>query len=146
MYGAVLDANVYVSAIIRPEGPPGEIIERFVRDRAFDLVLSGAIAEEVLRALAYPKVRKCIRRKIDPTLWFENIFLLARVVPGEYKVSGVSRDPDDDKCLAAAVEGRCQYAVTGDPDLLVLEHHDDVQIVSPKTFLDLLRASRPAST
>jgi putative PIN family toxin of toxin-antitoxin system len=55
---AVLDANVYVSAYLRPEGAPGQIIERFLRDAAFELVVSAEIAAEVLHALAYPKVRK----------------------------------------------------------------------------------------
>lgn len=58
MLRAVLDANVYVSALVRPEGPPGQIIERFLRSAAFEIVLSPAIVEEVLEALAYPKARR----------------------------------------------------------------------------------------
>jgi predicted nucleic acid-binding protein len=63
---AVLDANVYVSAYVRPEGPPGQIVERFLRDAAFELVLSENIADEVLRALTYPKVRKSARTNVEP--------------------------------------------------------------------------------
>jgi predicted nucleic acid-binding protein len=37
---AVLDANVYISAAIRPEGPPGQIIESFLQDSAFELIVS----------------------------------------------------------------------------------------------------------
>jgi predicted nucleic acid-binding protein len=29
---AVLDANVYVSAAVRPQGPPGQIVDRLLRD------------------------------------------------------------------------------------------------------------------
>ena len=54
MIRAVLDANVYV----RAEGSPGQILERFLRNGAFDIVLSPPIVDEVLRALNYPKVRK----------------------------------------------------------------------------------------
>jgi predicted nucleic acid-binding protein len=50
---AALDANVYISALLRPEGPPGRIIERFLRKVAFDIVLSPTIVDEVLRAFAY---------------------------------------------------------------------------------------------
>jgi predicted nucleic acid-binding protein len=51
---AVLDANVYVSAAIRPEGPPGLVIRRLLDAAAFEAVLSPAIVAEGLRALAYP--------------------------------------------------------------------------------------------
>ena len=83
MLRAVLDANVYVSAAVRPEGPPGRIIERFLRGGAFEVVLSPAVADEVLRALAYPKVRKFIRGDLEPELWFEDIAVLADLVASE---------------------------------------------------------------
>jgi uncharacterized protein len=91
----VLDANVYVSAIIRPEGPPGRVIERFLRDSAFEIVLSPAIAEETLRALTNAKVRKLVRGIVDPQLWFEDIVLLAEFVAGDDEMSAASVDPDD---------------------------------------------------
>jgi putative PIN family toxin of toxin-antitoxin system len=133
-----LDANVYVSAIIRPEGPPGRLVARFLRDSAFEVVLSPAIVEETLRALAYPKVRKYFRGSVDPQLWFEDIVLLAELVAGDYAMSGTSADPDDDKYLAAALEGSATLVVTSDPDLLALEEHRGVRIVNPRMFLGLL--------
>jgi len=134
----VLDANVYVSAIIRPEGPPGRVIERFLRDAAFEIVLSPAIVEETLRALTYAKVQKYVRGTVDPQLWFEDIVLLAELVAGDDEMRAASADPDDDKYLAAALEGRATRVVTGDPDLLVLKEHQGVRIVNPRAFLGLL--------
>jgi uncharacterized protein len=134
----VLDANVYVSAAIRPQGPPGQILERFLRDSAFEIVLSPAIIEEVLRALTYPKVRKYVRGNVDAITWFEAIVVVADLVAGEYALHGVSDDPDDDKYIAAAVEGRASFIVTGDPDLLAIKEHAGVRIVSPRRFLDAL--------
>jgi len=138
----VIDANVYVSAYIRPEGAPGQIIERFLRDAAFEIVLSAEIVEEVLQALAYPKVRKLVRTKIEPELWFEDIVVLAQLVPGEYRMSGVSDDPDDDKYIAAAVEGRAVLVVSGDPDLIEVGEYEGVRIITPRVFLDLLGSPR----
>ena len=80
MLRAVLDANVYVSAFVRPEGPPGRIIERLLRNSTFEVVLSAAIVDEVLQALAYPKVLKSARTKVEPDLWFEDIVMLAEFV------------------------------------------------------------------
>ena len=137
---AVLEANVFVSAAIHPGGPPGRIIERFLRQDGFTLVLSEAIVEEVLRALEFPKVRRYVRRDLDPALWFEDLVVLAELVPGTDPVSGVSKDPDDDKYLAAAVEGRASFVVTGDPHLLTVGEYEGVRIITPRAFLNLLSA------
>lgn len=139
MLRAVLDANVYVSAVIRPEGPPGQVLGRFLRDASFDIILTPAIIDETLRALAYPKVRKHLRAEIDAAAWFEAIVILADLTAGDYAVQGVSSDPDDDKYVAAAVEGRAAFVVTGDPDLLRVGQHGGVRIVSPRAFLDALK-------
>ena len=138
MLRVVLDANVFVSAYIRPEGPPGQILERFVRDGAFEVVLTEPIVEEVLQSLAYPKVHKAARSKTDPELWFEDIVVLSQLVAGDVHVPSLSTDPDDDKYVAAAIEGRAEFVVTGDPDLLNLREHEDIRILPPRAFLDLL--------
>ena len=139
---AVLDANVYVSAVLNPDGPPGHIIQHFLNDAAFEIVLSSAIVEEVLRALGYSKVRKFIRADIEPELWFEDIVVLADMVAGEFGISGVCEDAEDDKYLAAALEGRAAFVVTGDQDFLALKEYESVRIVTPRAFLDLLGAER----
>ena len=141
MLRVVLDANIYVSAYIRPEGPPGQFIERFLRHAAFDVVLSAEIVDETLRALAYPKVRKTVRTKVEPELWFEDLLVLAQLIGGESRISGVSQDPDDDKYIAAAIEGRAVFVVSGDPDLLRVGEHQGVRIITPRAFLDLLGPS-----
>jgi putative PIN family toxin of toxin-antitoxin system len=135
---AVLDANVYVSAAGRAEGPPGQIIERFLRGGAFEIVLSQAIVDDVLRALNYPKVRKSIRPGLDAELWFEDIVVLSHLVAGGHEVAGVSTDRDDDKYIAAAIEGRARFVVGGDSDLLDVKEHEGIRFVSPRAFLDLL--------
>lgn len=137
MLRAVLDANVYISAIIQPAGTPGRLVERFLRDAIFEVVLSPAIVDEVLRAMAYPKVRKLLRGA-DAQLWFEDLVVLADLVAGAQRFSGVCKDPDDDKYVAAALEGRAAYVVTGDRAFLALREHAGVEIVTPRTFLDLL--------
>jgi putative PIN family toxin of toxin-antitoxin system len=135
---AVLDANVFVSAYLRPEGTPGQLVERFLRDAAFELVLSPGVAAETLHSLAYPKIRKAARSRTDSELWFEDIFVLAEMVPGEHEVARVSADPDDDKYVAAAIEGRAAFVVSGDPHLLDIGEHQGVRFVTPRAFLDLL--------
>jgi predicted nucleic acid-binding protein len=56
------------------------------------------------------------------------------VVSGRPRV-GASRDPEDDKFLAAAVQAHAGYVVTGDKDLLDLKALRGVRIVKPVYFL-----------
>ena len=140
MIRAVLDANVFVSAAIHPDGPPGRIIEQFLRTDAFTLVLSEAIVDEIMRALAYRKVRLYMRPGLDPGLWMEDLVVLAEFVSDPSQVSGVSKDPDDDKYLAAAIAGRAPLVVSGDPHLLTVGEYEGVRIVTPRAFLNLLHA------
>ena len=92
----------------------------------------------MIAALSYPKVQKAARSTVKPELWFEDVVVLSQLVPGDVEIPRLSDDPDDDKYIAAAVEGRATLVVTGDPDLLDLGMHEGVRIVSPRTFLDLL--------
>jgi predicted nucleic acid-binding protein len=72
---------------------------------------------------------------IDPELWFEDIVVLSHLVAGEQDLAGASKDPDDDKYIATAIEGRARFVVAGDSDLLDLKEYDGIRIVSPRVFL-----------
>ena len=77
---------------------------------------------------------------LDPELRFEDIVVLSQLVAGEHKFAGASKDPDDDKYIAAAIEGRARFVGAGVSDLLDLKEYDGIRIVSPRVFLDLLVA------
>lgn len=49
----------------------------------------------------------------------------------------ICRDPDDDAVLALAVEASCEFIVTGDKDLLALDGHEGIRIMTPRAFADL---------
>ena len=138
MVRAVLDANVLLSALIRPQGPPGRILRRLLEDRAFALVTSPTILAEVRRALDYPRVRKYIvGSDEDLDLWVASLGLVAEPVEGSLRLR-VAEDPDDDKYIAAAVEGFAQFVITGDAYLLTLKGYEGIRIVTPRAFLGLL--------
>jgi uncharacterized protein len=134
----VLDANVFVSAYINPDGTPGQIVQSFLRDGSFELVLSEPIIAEVLEALAYPKVLKAARSKIDVALWFEDLVVLSKLLGDDFEVPRLSTDPDDDEYIACAVAGRATFIVTGDPDLLTVRQHEGLRIVTTRSFLDVI--------
>ena len=60
---------------------------------------------------------------------------LAEVVVPTRAVRVVAADPDDDRVLEAAVEGRAHYIVSGDRHLLELKGFEGIRIVSVAQFL-----------
>ncbi len=138
MLRAVLDTNVIVSALIRPEGPPGQVLARLVDD-AFVLVLSPALVDELRHSLRRPRVRKYVDlpgREIEARI--AQLETLADPVAGKLQLKVAVRDPGDLMVLAAVVEGRADHVVTGDADLLTLGEHQGIAIVTPRAFLDFL--------
>jgi putative PIN family toxin of toxin-antitoxin system len=88
---ALLDANVLISAAIRPSGPPGRIIAALLT-QSFDLILSPGIIEEVEIALALPKIRKYLREPQEAPRWLADIVALADLVQDTGNITGVCRD------------------------------------------------------
>ena len=53
------------------------------------------------------------------------------------EIINICRDPKDDKILALALNGKADYIITGDQDLLVLKLFESVQIITIDEFLNL---------
>jgi putative PIN family toxin of toxin-antitoxin system len=134
----VLDTNVVVSATLIRGGNEDRILRAWQRG-AFDLVLSPPILEEIGRALLYEKLQRFQWMSEEEIVSFlEALSQESILVPGDTALK-VSRDPADDKFLAAAIEGRAQYVVSGDRDLLTVKAYRGIGIVRPAAFLEILR-------
>jgi len=136
---AVLDTNVFVSALISPKGPPAAIL-RALRSERFTLVSSPPINEEIIEVLTRPYIRD--RYGLADRIFDVSFILweLAEVVI-DFPEAKVCSDSDNDKFLATAVAGGADYLVTGDvADLLRLHRYKDVSIVSPREFMSVLKS------
>jgi putative PIN family toxin of toxin-antitoxin system len=134
----VLDTNVIVSGLIRPQGPPGMLLAMLVEEEAFEMILSSEMLAELQEAVRYPKVRDRISLS-DEDLDLRVAMLDTLTIPVEPKeLSGVADDPKDDKVIAAALEGRAEFVVTGDSGLLALGEHREIRFITPREFLELL--------
>ena len=135
---ALLDANVLISAAIRPSGTPGLIISALLERQAFELVLSPSLVAEAEGALKLPKLRRYLHDPNEAILFLADLAALADLANDTGRAKGVCRDPEDDAVLAAAVEGRAEIIVTGDDDLLALQEYQGIEIMTPRAFLTLL--------
>ena len=87
---------------------------------------------------------RCPRIKVKYRLDDETIeaFLGLAALRGErvmpVRQVHVCRDPDDDRVIEAALAGDARYVVTGDEDLLTLQHFEGLLFITPRDFLALL--------
>ena len=143
MLRIVLDANVFISAAIRPSGPPGQILAALFGQQAFALVLTPTIVAEVKRAFRSKRLQRFIADPVQAQRFLADAQAVADLVEDTGRVLGACRDPDDDFILAAALEGRAQVIATGDADLLALLEYAGVAIASPRAVVKLLKHTHP---
>lgn len=141
MLRAVLDTNVLASAFIRPQGPSGRILRRFLEEKAFELVLSTSILAEFRRVLLYPRIRKELAATDDELeIRVAALGVLADLAEGDLDLKVVKDDPEDDKYVIAALLGRADVIVSGDHHLLELGEYQGVRLLKPRQFLEILKA------
>jgi putative PIN family toxin of toxin-antitoxin system len=137
---AVVDANVLISSVISHLGASRRVFNAWIGG-SFDLITSPGILEEVSRRLAHPRI--AVRYSItdeDRVAIIRLLMSRGMMTPGVLKVS-ITRDPTDDKIIAAAIEAGAAYIVTGDKDLLDLREHEGIAIVTPAQFVEALAAA-----
>ncbi len=130
MIRAVLDSNVYISAVLFG-GNPRAILQLAER-RVVTCFTSMHIVEEIEGTLESKFQWNETRiRRLGRRAW-----RAARLVETHIRLSDCA-DPDDNRILECALSARADFIVTGDRHLLVLNPYRDIQIVRPREFLDL---------
>ena len=126
----VIDTNVVASGIVFG-GKPERLLELAIKNDVEMCVSPQILAEydEIIARLSakYPNRTIAISLK-DLT---DNALLVS---PSQTVT--VCRDPDDNKFIECAMEGKCLYIVSGDNDLLDLRSYADVEIVTVAEFFE----------
>ena len=139
MIKVVLDTNVVVSAYLVPAGKPAEILS-LARKGKLHIFLSREIVDEIKQTLLSPKLKKIHRNTPNQIgLFIRTFSKVATVTPGKKSVDFIKDDPDDNKILACALEGRVDYIVSGDHHLTDLKSFQSISIVNPHMFLQVMR-------
>lgn len=135
MIRVVLDANQYVSTVLKPASNPARIF-KLATDGRIELFVSQSILSEIERVLFYPKLIKLHKYSPNEIRQFlEEIANSAVITPGKMSLSVIKNDPTDNKYLECAVEGKADFIVSGDHHLTDLKSYRGVAIVNPTEFL-----------
>ena len=132
---AVLDANLLVSYLLTGGETLSHIMQHWERG-AFIYLISPSMEAELREVVKRPRLAR--RMSADPQALLDAIENDAEWIPGELLLIGVCRDPKDEIFISCAVEAGADYLVSGDADLLDMGSYGDVQMISPRAFLEIV--------
>jgi len=125
----VLDTNILISAF-GWEGNSRELL-RQVMNQEHECILSVKIIKELKRVLDYPKFKFTNEQKKK---FLEIVLQFSTVIDTKIELD-VCDDKNDNMFLECALEGKADYIITGDDDLLRLKKFNNITIINVKEFL-----------
>lgn len=131
MLKAVIDTNVFVSSFFG--GLPRQIIDLWKKGEIV-LCLSQSIIEEYLGTLNRLGLEDEDEIKRLTRLFAEGYNAIFTSKTPDIRV--VKDDPDDDKFIACAVALESKMIVSGDKHLLQAKKYIDIEILSPREFMN----------
>lgn len=127
----VIDTNVIISGIFWP-GNSKQILN-LVRRRKFVYLASQSMLSELRDVLTRPsKSFHLDQNEVEKVMGVVNS--LTEVVSAQNHVN-VCRDDDDNRVLECAIDGKANFIVSGDRDLLDLKQFQGIRIISVADFL-----------
>ncbi|MEX0649039.1 MAG: putative toxin-antitoxin system toxin component, PIN family [Balneolaceae bacterium] len=129
----ILDTNLWISFLISSKY---EKLDELLFKQKCKLLFSQELLEEFIAVAKRPKLRKYIsKNELEELL--ETIDEVAEFVNVTSEILKC-RDPGDNFLLSLAVDGKADYLLTGDKDLLVLEKIGDAEIKTIAEFFDVI--------
>ncbi|MFH1773678.1 MAG: putative toxin-antitoxin system toxin component, PIN family [Methanobacteriota archaeon] len=135
-----VDTNVLISATFWL-GNPHRIIKK-VEEGKLELVLSAEILEEFEEIMGQDKFQlklKNINATVSEVV--SKLTEMSEIVEISGKIRAVEADPDDDKVLECAVNGKVDFIVSGDRHLLEMEEYRGIRIVTAREMLKLMEGA-----
>lgn len=130
----ILDTNLWISYLITNNFTE---IDEFIQDGKIILIFSEELLEEFIEVAKRPKLRKFFKEKdVENLLKVFNQY--AEVVNIESQID-LCRDKKDNFLLSLALDGKADYLVTGDNDLLVLKKIGKTNILTYRELIEILK-------
>jgi len=131
----VIDTNIWISYLL------GSLLQD-LDEKLLSKEIKVVVSDEMLKELAEVSNRQKFKNIFTSQRMKELFSLLdnyAIVVSPSQKVNAC-RDEKDNFLLEMALEGRADYLITGDEDLLVLNTFQSTKIIRPKEFEDMFKS------
>lgn len=133
-----VDTNILVSATFW-HGDSEKIIIK-VENEEIELILSKEIINEYVEVLNYDEIKNKIKNKnLEMKYSVGKIISISTIVEPLERLDVVKDDPDDNKILECAKEGKVDYIITQDKHLLKLKSFEGIKILKPDEFLKRIK-------
>jgi len=131
----VIDTNVFISALLNPQGTPREVINIAISQ--FVILQSEATYQELESRISKKKFDKYLEEnnRLKFLLAVRNESLFIDIV----HETEIFSDSDDNKFLELAVSGNASYLITGAKDLLIINTYRGIPIITPANFLSIVQ-------
>lgn len=130
---AVLDTNVVLSALLFSQGRLARLRLAW-QQASFHPIVSRDTAEELMRALAYPKFKLAADDQRELLSDYLS-YCTPVATPVNLPRTPACRDPFDVPFLQLAMVGKADYLVTGERNLLSLKGRIRCPIITADVFL-----------
>lgn len=131
----IFDPNVLISAAVT-SGVSAQLLDRWLTDRPFELVVCPALIGELRNVLARDRFRRWISTQMAD-LFVTRLESEAESWDDPADVPAVTSDPKDDYLVALYRDSGADLLVSGDSDLTNLDA-DDVTVLTPRDLLERL--------
>ncbi|MGY6742662.1 MAG: putative toxin-antitoxin system toxin component, PIN family [Cecembia sp.] len=126
----ILDSNLWISFLISQRQKELDVL---LESGAVTLIFSQELLEEFLEVSERPKFKRFFK-KSDIKMLLTQIETFGELIKVESKINEC-RDPKDNFLLSLSIDGKADFLVTGDSDLLVLGEIEKTRIVSWTEFI-----------
>jgi uncharacterized protein len=126
----ILDTNLWISFLISKRQKELDVL---LESGAVTLIFSKELLEEFLEVSDRTKFKRFFKKSDIKTL-LTQIKTFGELIKVESKINAC-RDPKDNFLLSLSVDGKADFLVTGDSDLLVLGKIQKTKIVSWIEFI-----------
>lgn len=126
----IIDTNLWISFLITKDFTK---LDEIIFSRKGILVFSQELLDEFLEVASRPKLRRFFSSS-DIEEFLETIDEYASFVKVHTKVE-VCRDPKDNFLLSLSVDGKADFLLTGDKDLLGISKFRRTKIITISDFL-----------
>jgi len=130
----IVDTNLWIGMLI---GKKLASLKELLIQGKVRIYFSEELFEEIVKVIDYPRIQKIISKN----KFYELISLLDEkiiFIKPDCKINDC-RDIKDNFLLELAISSHCDYLITGDNDLLVLDPYRNIRIITASEFENIFQ-------
>ncbi|HZV69055.1 MAG TPA: putative toxin-antitoxin system toxin component, PIN family [Saprospiraceae bacterium] len=131
----ILDTNIWISFLISNRQNNFDLL---LKQSKAEILFSTELLNEIKDTIEKPKLKKYFSSNSMEEML--NAFEVYIVLVSVSTTVSICRDPKDNFLLSLALDGKADYLLTGDKDLLSMKTYKKTKIISITSFVNNLKS------